>query len=228
MTVDFRHVTTWVFDLDNTLYPPEIRLFDQIEVRMTAFVQEFLGVDAATANRLRAEYWASHGTTLAGLMDLHGMEPHAFLDHVHDIDFSVLPPDPDLAQTIHDLPGRKVIYTNGTAPYARDVLTARGLLEPFDAIFGVEDAGFRPKPERVAFECVFAKAGIDPTTAAFFEDEIRNLEVPQAMGMRCVHVGPVAAVEPYVDISAPNLLGVLSQLHAHGFSLPRGRLGDMA
>lgn len=195
----FSHVTTWVFDLDNTLYPPRMRLFDQIEVRMTRYVMAHLGVDHDHANHLRAEYWRLYGTTLAGLMREHSIDPLAFLADVHDIDFSVLTPDPELAARIAALPGRRIVYTNGDAPYARKVLSARGLNGLFDAVYGVEHAGFLPKPEPAAFARVFGQDGFDPRRAAMFEDDARNLAAPYAMGLRTVHIAPVAEPAPHID-----------------------------
>lgn len=186
----FRHVSTWVFDLDNTLYPPSAGLFDRIEPRMTAWVMRELGVDLAEANRLRLHYWHSYGTTLAGLMTEHGVDPTDYLIDVHDISFDSLVPDPVLASHIAGLPGRRIVYTNGTEPYARRVLQARGLNGVFDAVYGVEHADFRPKPQRAAFETVFARDGLTPAKAAMFEDDPRNLAAPHAMGMRTVHVAP--------------------------------------
>ena len=184
----FSHVSQWVFDLDNTLYPPQARLFDQIEVKMTQFVMDALHVDRPEADRLRRHYWQLYGTTLAGLMREHDVDPGPYLTDVHDISLDHLEKDTALARHIADLPGRRIVYTNGTAPYAERVLAARGLTGLFDAVYGVEHAGFRPKPERAAFEEVFAKDGITPAKAAMFEDEPRNLTAPHAMGMRTVHV----------------------------------------
>jgi putative hydrolase of the HAD superfamily len=186
----FSHVRTWVFDLDNTLYPVHMRLFDQIEVRMTNWVMSALQVDRAEADRLRQHYWQSYGTTLAGLMQEHGVDPGPYLTDVHDIDFTVLAPDPDLAARIGALPGRRIVYTNGCAPYAHRVIEARGLTGLFDAVYGVEHAGFRPKPERAAFETIFAADNLTPGTAAMFEDDPRNLAAPHDMGMVTVHVAP--------------------------------------
>lgn len=188
----FSHVSTWVFDLDNTLYPPQMRLFDQIEVKMTAWVMANLGLPQERANALRAEYWATYGTTLAGLMTEHDVDPTDYLADVHDIDFSVLRPDPMLADRIRALPGRRIIFTNGDAPYAKKVIAARGLDGLFDAIYGVEHANFRPKPEAAAFETVFGADGFDRNRAAMFEDDPRNLAVPHAMGLRTVHIAPQA------------------------------------
>ena len=210
----FHHVTGWVFDLDNTLYPPSARLFDQIEVRMTAWVQQAVGVDRAEADRLRRHYWRTYGTTLAGLMAEHGVDPGPYLTDVHDISFDALQPDPALAARIRALPGRRIVYTNGSAPYAERVLAARGLSGLFDAVYGVEHAGFRPKPERAAFETVFARDGIAPATAAMFEDDPRNLAAPHAMGMRTVHVAPEPDPADHIHHHPDDLSGFLARLGA--------------
>ena len=193
---NFTHVTTWVFDLDNTLYPPRYRLFDQIEVRMTDWVMTALKVGRTEADRLRQHYWQTYGTTLSGLMREHGIDPGPYLTDVHDIDFSVLPRDPDLAAAVAALPGRKIIYTNGGANYAGRVLAARGLDGLFDAIYGIEEAGFLPKPERGAYDVIFGRDGLDPARAAMFEDDPRNLRAPHEMGLRTVLVAdkPVPAL----------------------------------
>ena len=190
MRDQFSHVTTWVFDLDNTLYPPQYRLFDQIEVKMTAWVMRELGIGRTEANRLRQHYWDTYGTTLAGLMREHNADPGPYLTEVHDIDFTQLPQDPALAHAIRALPGRRIIYTNACVPYAEKVLEARGLSGLFDAIYGVENANFLPKPERAAFEAVFRADGLNPARAAMFEDDPRNLAAPHALGMRTIHVAP--------------------------------------
>ncbi|MCZ4352154.1 pyrimidine 5'-nucleotidase [Roseovarius aestuarii] len=208
----FAHIDTWVFDLDNTLYPPEMRLFDQIETRMTAFVMQVTGVEQAEADRLRTQYWHKHGTTLSGLMREHGMAPEAYLQDVHDIDMAVLKPDPELRARIAALPGRKIVYTNGTAPYATRVCAARGLDGLFDATYGVEHAGYLPKPERAAFEAVFAADGLSPTRAAMFEDDARNLAAPHAMGLRTVHVAPKPAPDRHIHHHTNDLSGFLALL----------------
>lgn len=186
--MDFAHVDVWIFDLDNTLYPPEMALFPQIEQRMTAYVMRLLRVEHGHADRLRRDYWRRHGTTLAGLMAEHAIDPLAYLAEVHDIDFAGLAAAPDLAAAITALPGRKIVHTNADSRYAAKVLAARGL-DLFEAIYGVEETGFHPKPQRASFEAVIAQAGFDPARAAFFEDDPRNLEVPHELGMRTVLVG---------------------------------------
>ncbi len=212
LAAQFSHVAHWVFDLDNTLYPPEVRLFDQIEVRMTQWVMEALSVDRAEANRLRVKYWREHGTTLAGLMREHGVDPEGYLVDVHDIDFSVLDPDPGLRTRIEALPGQKIVYTNGSAPYARNVLAARGLAELFDDVFGVEHAGFHPKPDAAAFVQVFETARIKTDSAAMFEDDARNLVVPEALGMRTVYVAPEPVAEDHIHHHTDDLSGFLAQI----------------
>lgn len=211
---DFSHVDQWVFDLDNTLYPPQARLFDQIEVKMTQYVMEALGVDRDRADHLRTHYWATYGTTLAGLMREHDVDPGPYLTEVHEISLDHLEIDVDLASHIQALPGRKIVYTNGSAPYAERVLAARGLSGLFDAIYGVEHADFRPKPELAAFEMVFAKDGISTERGAMFEDDPRNLAVPHALGMRTVHVAPDPHEADHIHHHTDDLTHFLGQLHA--------------
>lgn len=204
--MSFASVSTWIFDLDNTLYDPSIRLFDQIERRMTAYVMRELGVDQASADHLRYHYWQTHGTTLAGLMRDHGIAPVPFLHEVHDIDFTVLKPVPALHAAITALPGRKIVHTNGDKLYASRVLSHLGL-DMFEAIYGVEEVDFQPKPDARAYAAVMKAQGFDPNHAAMFEDDPRNLAVPHSLGMRTVLVGSGAA--------APNGLPPDGPLGAH-------------
>ncbi|MDP0925742.1 pyrimidine 5'-nucleotidase [Paracoccus onubensis] len=189
LTKDFTNTDIWIFDLDNTLYPAELDLFAQIETRMVDFVMREFSVSAEIANGMRHDYWSRYGTTLAGLMAEHAVDPSAYLSEVHDIDFSVLPPAPELAEAIAALPGRKLVHTNGDSAYAAKVLAARQL-DVFEAVYGVEETAFHPKPRSEAYEAVIAQAGIDPRRAAFFEDDPRNLAVPHTLGMRTILVGP--------------------------------------
>ena len=209
---DFSHVRHWVFDLDNTLYPPGARLFDQIEVKMTAWVMRELGITHAEADSLRARYWRDHGTTLSGLMLNHGVDPWPYLREVHDIRLDRLAPDPVLAGAIRALPGRRIVYTNGDGEYAERVLAARGLAGIFDAIYGIEHAGWRPKPEADAFDTIFGADRLDPAAGAMFEDDIRNLAVPHALGMRTVHVAPAPDPRPHVHHHTDDLAAFLGRL----------------
>ena len=208
----FARVTDWVFDLDNTLYPPAARLFDQIEEKMCTFMVKELGVDQDEANHLRKRYWEVHGTTLSGLMKEHDIQPEQFLIDVHDITFDVLQPAPDLAALIKNLPGRSIVYTNGTKPYAEQVLKARGLDGIFDQVYGIEHANYLPKPQRAAFDIVFGLDRLPQQTAAMFEDEARNLEVPRDMGLLTVHVAPEPDHAEYVDFHTDDLTDFLRKI----------------
>jgi len=208
----FRHVRAWVFDLDNTLYPPSARLFDQIELRMSAWVMQALGVDRAEADRLRRHYWAKYGTTLAGLMREHGVDPGPYLTAVHDISLAALQPDPALAAGIGALPGRRIVFTNGAVAYAERVLAARGLGGLFDAVYGVEQAQFHPKPEAAAYTAVFAADRLTPTAAAMFDDDPRNLKVPHDLGMRTVQVAARRDAAPHVQHHTDDLAAFLARL----------------
>ena len=208
----FSHVDTWVFDLDNTLYPPSARLFDQIDTRMTAYIMTALGMDRAAADTLRAEYWRDHGTTLAGLMRVHDLDPAPYLHAVHDISLDHLDPDPHLCAAIARLPGRRIVHTNGSAPYAERVLDRRGLAGVFDAVYGVEHAAYRPKPEREAFEAVLTRDGSTPARAAMFEDVARNLEAPHALGMRTVLVADTPEPAPHIHHHTDDLGHFLARL----------------
>lgn len=208
----FSHVESWVFDLDHTLYPPSARLFDLIEIRMTRYVMEALGVDRSEADRLRAHYWATHGTTLAGLMREHDVDPAPYLNDVHDIPLDRLEPDPALAAQISELPGRRIVYTNGCAPYAERVLDARGLSGLFDAVYGVEHADYMPKPDQAAFTKVFERDGLAPAKSAMFEDDARNLKVPHLMGMRTIHVADARGDGDHIHFHTDDLSGFLARL----------------
>jgi putative hydrolase of the HAD superfamily len=208
----FAHVDTWVFDLDNTLYPPSADLFGLMDARFSTYVARVTGFDKAQALRLCGEYWATYGSTLVGLMEHYDIDPHHFLADVHDIDISHLRPDPALQSAIASLPGRRIVYTNGSENHAKRVLAARGLTREFDAVYGVEHADFKPKPTHDAFSRVFAKDGVTPTKAAMFEDESRNLAVPHALGMRTVHVHKDPVDHDHIHHHTDDLADFLSQL----------------
>jgi putative hydrolase of the HAD superfamily len=182
-----------------------------MQPRITAFVSRTLGISEVEADRLRDIYWLRYGTTLAGLMAEHAIEPGPYLAEVHDIDFSRLQPDPELAERIAALPGRRIVFTNGDGAYAGRVLAARGLTGVFDAVYGVEHAGYLPKPEQAAFEAVFALDGLSPSAGAMFEDDPRNLLVPHLMGMRTVLVGTEAVeAQDHIHHHAPDLAEFLA------------------
>jgi putative hydrolase of the HAD superfamily len=182
----FKHVDTWVFDLDNTLYPSECNLFAQVDERMGAFVAKYLGVPVPYARHLQKSYYRQFGTTLSGMMAIHKMEAKPFLDFVHDIDLSVVPPSPELRAGIEALPGRKLIFTNGTVAHAERVADKIGILDLFDGICDIVACGYRPKPGAEAFDTFVSRHGVEGSRAAMFEDMPQNLEVPHALGMTTV------------------------------------------
>jgi putative hydrolase of the HAD superfamily len=188
----FSHVENWIFDLDNTLYPPSCDLFAQVDQRMTAFIGRYLDVDATEARRIQKDFYVEHGTTLSGLMKVHGLAPAEFLQFVHDIDVSAVTPDAAMGAAIRRLPGRKFVFTNGSVAHAENVIQRLGIAQAFDGIFDIVTARYEPKPQRGAYERLIEASGIDPVRAAMFEDIARNLEVPHALGMTTVWVRPGA------------------------------------
>jgi putative hydrolase of the HAD superfamily len=184
----FAHVDTWVFDLDNTLYPASCRLFDQIDVKMGEFVSRLLNVEYVEAKRHQKALFYKYGTTLRGLMMEHGVNPDGFLDYVHDIDHAPVRPNPALDNALHRLPGRKLIFTNGTVAHAEKVLARIGITHHFGDIFDIVHSDFIPKPEMEPYRKFVAATGIAPETSAMFEDIARNLEAPHALGMTTVLV----------------------------------------
>lgn len=186
----FAHVTDWVFDLDNTLYPHATNLFSQIDVRMTAYVSELLQLPRDEARALQKELYLEYGTTLAGLMKRHNIDPDDFLAKVHDIDYSWLAPDPALGEAITALPGRKFIFTNGDRGHAERTATQLGILQHFDDIFDIVAAGLKPKPAQETYDKFLALHDIIGPKAVMFEDLARNLMVPKALGMRTVLIVP--------------------------------------
>lgn len=186
MSPDLAHIDSWIFDLDNTLYPADVAFFNQIVVKMNQFVSRYLSLEPVAALHLQKEYLAEYGTTLSGMMAVHGMDPAAFLDYVHDVDLDFLKPNPALRTAIAALPGQKYIFTNGSKGHARNVASHLKLFDLFDGHFGVEDTGYIPKPKAHAYDVFLDVFDVDPTKAIFFEDNLRNLEVPKKLGMRTV------------------------------------------
>ncbi len=191
----FARVDEWIFDLDNTLYPAHTDLFAQVDEKIRAYVQVLLGSTADEAQRLQKDYYRRYGTTLRGLMIEHGITPDGFLEYVHDIDHSVVEPDPALGAAIERLPGRKFIMTNGTRKHAEKVAARLGITRHFTDIFDIVAADLLPKPHRETYDAFLARAGIVPDRAAMFEDLSRNLAVPHALGMATVLVVPHGARE---------------------------------
>ena len=183
-----RHVDCWIFDLDNSLYPASSNLFELIDLRMGEYISRLLGCDTVEARRVQKGFFRSHGTTLAGLMESHGVDPHDFLDFVHDIDLARLTADERVVAALDRLPGRKFVFTNGDERYARRVLDRLGLANAFDGLHDIHAMDYVPKPDPRAYAAMCARHDIRPETALFVEDMARNLAPAKALGMTTVWV----------------------------------------
>ena len=221
----FEQVQTWVVDLDNTLYPHRLNLWQQVDERIRDYIVDFLHVTRDEAFRMQKDYYRRYGTTLRGLMEEHGLEPDRFLEIVHQIDHSALTPNPALGAAIARLPGRKFILTNGTRRHADAVMARLQIEQHFDDVFDIAAAALEPKPRPAVYDRFVARHRIDPEKSAIFEDLARNLEVPHALGMATVLVVPAGAGvvlredwelagrdAPHVDHVTDDLTGFLRQL----------------
>jgi putative hydrolase of the HAD superfamily len=184
----FDHVDTWVFDLDNTLYPADCNLFAEVDQRMGAFIAKYLGVPVPYARHLQKAYYRQFGTTLAGMMRVHNMDPKAFLDYVHDIDLSPISENKALAAALEKLPGRKKIFTAGSHRHAERVAGKLGILDQFVSITDIVDTHYVPKSEPAAYATFVQSKGVEPKRSAMFEDMPHNLEPAHAIGMATVLV----------------------------------------
>ena len=183
-----RDIETWIFDLDNTLYSASLDLFGQIDIRMRDYIADFLDLSPEEAYRVQKHYFRQYGTSLRGLMRQHGMDPKPFLDHVHDIDVSVLPPAPALDAALGALPGRKVIYTNASTRHAERVMARLGVGHHFVGVYDIIEADYEPKPEPRPYADLVRRFGLNPRSAAMVEDVARNLTPAAALGMTTVWV----------------------------------------
>ena len=187
-----RGTQTWVLDLDNTLYPASCGLFPQIADRMTEYVAKLLDVDHGPAAEIRTRYFRQYGTTLRGLMRNHNIDPRHFLDFVHDIDYSPVTADPGLEDSLRQLPGRKLVFTNGTVAHARAALDRLGITERIDGIFDIIAADYDPKPNPFPYQALVRRFGFDPARAVMADDLPANLTVAARMGMTTLWVKPPA------------------------------------
>ena len=213
-----RAAQTWLFDLDNTLYPAAVNLFAQMDARMRAFIAAELGLDETAADALRQRYYVEHGTTLTGLMRHHGTAPERFVAYVHDIDLSGVPANPALDAALAGLPGRKIVFTNGSAQHAARVLARLGVARHFEAIFDIEAASYVPKPQAAPYARIVARHGIDPFRAVMVDDAARNLAPAAQAGMATVWVrtesahGRHGADGPHVHHVADDLAAFLDAI----------------
>jgi putative hydrolase of the HAD superfamily len=212
VAADLTHIDVWLFDLDNTLYPVEAEFMGLIETKMTTFVARETGLPRDQAYALQKRYLSEHGTTLAGLMAHHGVDPEAFLDEVHDVPLDGLTPDPRLRAALRRLPGRRLIFTNGDARHAARVLQRLNLADQFEAVFHIASADYVPKPNPATFDRMIREHAVDPKRTAFFEDSVKNLAPAAALGMTTVLVGPhaAAAKADFIDHRTDNLASFLA------------------
>jgi putative hydrolase of the HAD superfamily len=223
----FKPINTWVFDLDNTLYPHHVNLWQQVDERIRDYIAGFLEIPREQAFRVQKDYYKRYGTSLRGLMIEHGLKPDDFLDYVHQIDHAPLQADPALGRTIARLAGRKLILTNGTRRHAQAVLARLELADHFDDVFDILAAELEPKPSPQTYARFLERHAVDPARAAMFEDLARNLAVPHRLGMTTVLVVPEntrAVVReawelegrdaPHVDHVTDDLAGFLEQVAA--------------
>jgi putative hydrolase of the HAD superfamily len=221
----FRRVNTWIFDLDNTLYPPHSDLWPRIDARITAYMIALFGLDGASARALQKHYYRVYGTTLAGLIREYDVAPDDFLQFVHDIDRSALEPDPALAKAIEALPGRKLILTNGSHGHALATAKQLGIDHLFEGMFAIEHGDYLPKPHLETYQKFFARHAVEPSRAAMFEDIAHNLAAPHAAGLLTVLVRPKQGAEdhreawekhdeapPHVDFTTDDLTDFLEGL----------------
>ena len=215
---DPQAATSWLFDLDNTLYPASAALFEQVSVRINRFVADYLGLDSEAAYKVQKTLFGEYGSTLRGLMMCNGADPKAFLDFVHDIDYDVLEPDVRLGGALAALPGRKLVFTNASAGHAQAVLEHLGVADAFEAIFDIAAADYQPKPTPAIYDKVVTLHGLIATTSVMVEDMARNLKPAAALGMTTVWIrGDTAWAMPetgadYIDHETDNLVGWLEAL----------------
>lgn len=209
------HVRTWVFDMDDTLYPREQGLMQLVQARINAYVVEAVGMAPEEAGILQRQFLDEHGTTLAGLMANYTIDPEHFLEVVHDVPLDGVEPNPRLAEALRRLPGRRYVFTNGARSYASRVLDRIGIADCFDGLFAIEDADLTPKPAPSAFRRMIETFRFEPRGACFFEDTPRNLEPAKALGMATVLIGDGRGkpLGDHIDHIAPDLLDFLSDLN---------------
>jgi putative hydrolase of the HAD superfamily len=208
-------VETWIFDLDNTLYPASSRLFEQVQARMNEYICIRLAVTLDEAAALRRKYFQEHGTTMHGLMAVNRVDPHEFMAFVHDVDLSVVPANPDLLAALEGLSGRKLVYTNGSVPHAENLLNHLGVTHCFDDIFDIVASEFAPKPAMAPFRAFVDRYGVKPAGALMIEDMAKNLAPAAELGMTTAWVrtavdwAAIASDADYIHYVVEDLAGFL-------------------
>lgn len=192
----FQHIDTWVFDLDDTLYPSSCNLFAQVSKRIGEYIIKTLDVTPEQARHLQIAYYRQFGTTLLGLMHEHKLPPEPFLEYVYDIDLSPVSELSELKTAIARLPGRRLIFTNASRRHAENVARRLGILELFDNICDIAALEYVPKPGPEAYDRFLQLHGVTAQNSAMFEDFPHNLEAASNLGMTTILVCPDHAAHP--------------------------------
>jgi putative hydrolase of the HAD superfamily len=174
----------WIFDLDNTLYSGQTKVFSEVDKKMSAFISKKMNVDLVKAREIQKKYFYEYGTTLSGLMKQDNIDPHDFLEFVHDIDISWLPKDLELKEELIKIKEKKYIFTNGSHAHVENVTKQLGIDGLFDGAFDIVDAHFVPKPHADPYKKMIKKFNIQPTKSILIEDIAHNLEQAKNLGMK--------------------------------------------
>ena len=185
---DLRSIKFWIFDLDNTLYSGNTRVFEQVDKKMTEYISKKLKVDKEEAKKIQKKYFHEYNTTLNGMIKNHKINANEFLEFVHDINIDFLQKDPSLAKEIEKLEGIKIIFTNGSRKHALNVTKKLGIDQLFHDIFDIVDCDFIPKPLIEPYKKLVKKHKIDPKLCVLVEDIARNLKPAYEMGMKTVWI----------------------------------------
>jgi len=183
-----KSIKFWIFDLDNTLYSGNTKVFEQVDKKMSKYISEKLNISVEEAKKTQKNYFHEYNTTLNGMIKNHKIDANEFLEFVHDIDINFLKKNKKLADELEKLGGKKIIFTNGSKKHAINVTSRLGIEQYFDGIFDIVDSDFIPKPSIEAYKKLIEKHKIDPKLSVLVEDIARNLKPAYEMGMKTVWI----------------------------------------
>ncbi len=212
---DFRHVTTWIFDLDHTLYRMDPVTLREVEERICCFVQQHLGLPRDEAFAIQKKYLREYGITLAGMMKHHGVDPDVYHAEINDIEALKLSPSAELERALARLPGERFVFTNNCGTFAREVLTRLGVGYLFADVLDIRALGYVPKPDASAYDALVHRTGCTPRTTALFDDRACNLPPAHALGMTTVwlnHGTATAEERSSIDYDADDLARFLESV----------------
>jgi putative hydrolase of the HAD superfamily len=213
------NIKYWIFDLDNTLYSGQTKVFSEVDKKMSAFISKKMNVDLVKAREIQKKYFYEYGTTLSGLMKQDNIDPHDFLKFVHDIDISWLPKDLKLKEELIKIKEKKFIFTNGSHAHVENVTKQLGIDDLFDGAFDIVDANFVPKPHADPYKKMIKKFDIEPTKSILIEDIAHNLEQAKNLGMKTCWLENEEAFakkdadKPYIDYKIKSLPSFLQKIN---------------